>query len=242
MPCVMQPGNNRTIARIYLAAADLFWCLPMLLTSPGDSGSSPSIEFLLEQPGNASKGQSGIEGDRVTSVTSLDPLGGARAQLEHTDHLALTSVSPGANVSETPLDISTAGASPLTSRSQHQNARSKSPLQDNALDGLYALRQAGERKTLQPRPSLLGAGTLARLRESNPVETSGLGSFAGPLSPLRERDLKALSDFFLRDDIYAVEADVKQRLLLLLPEPCWEESVFDFLQEFLQTDKPSSTL
>jgi hypothetical protein len=237
----MQPGNDRTIARIYLAAADLFWCLPMLLTSPGDNGSSPSMDFLLDQPGDASKGQSGIEGDRVTSVTALDPLGGKQAQLENTDHLALTSVSPGVNASETPSDVSTAGASPLTSRS-HKNARLKSPLQDKALDGLYALRQAGERKTPQLRPSLLGAGTLARLIESNPVETSDLGSFAEPLSPLRERDFKALSDFFLRDDIYAIEADVKQRLLSLLPEPCWEENVFDFLQEFLQTDQPSSTL
>lgn len=56
---------------------------------------------------------------------------------------------------------------------------------------------------------------------------------AAPLSPLRERDMKALSDLFQREDIFQIEADIADRLLHLLPEPCWEDDPFDFIREFV---------
>ncbi len=66
-----------------------------------------------------------------------------------------------------------------------------------------------------------------------PAESERVGNFAAPLSPLRDRDLAVLEDLFQRDNIYAIEVDISQMLLRLLPEPCWEEDPFEFLQEFL---------
>ncbi len=60
-----------------------------------------------------------------------------------------------------------------------------------------------------------------------------VGNYADPISPLRERDLQALSELFYRDDIRDIETDITQMLLNLLPEPCWEENLFEFLREFL---------
>ena len=112
--------------------------------------------------------------------------------------------------------------------------RPDASVQATELDGLYALRQAADLKGLRrARGGLLSNGTLAKLAASKAAEPIETSSFAAPLSPLRVRDIQALSDFFLRDDIYAIEADVNQRLLTLLPEPCWEDKVFTFLEEFL---------
>lgn len=56
---------------------------------------------------------------------------------------------------------------------------------------------------------------------------------AAPLMPLRERDVKALSNWFELDEIDEIEADIAHNLVWLLPEPCWEDDPFDFLKEFL---------
>jgi len=58
-------------------------------------------------------------------------------------------------------------------------------------------------------------------------------SGAAPLAPLRQRDWSVLEDWFQADDMPEVEADILYNLLLRVPEPCWEDSVFDFLDEFL---------
>ncbi len=55
---------------------------------------------------------------------------------------------------------------------------------------------------------------------------------AAPLSPLRDRDLVALSEFFDRDDLPNLEQDVNRHLLRLFPEPCWEDAL-SFIREFL---------
>jgi hypothetical protein len=60
-----------------------------------------------------------------------------------------------------------------------------------------------------------------------------VGNFAAPLSPLRDRDLRALSKLFLNDTMSAIEADIAQLLIRLQPEPCWEDDPFAFLQDFL---------
>ncbi|MCD8489938.1 MAG: hypothetical protein LRZ84_25180 [Desertifilum sp.] len=59
------------------------------------------------------------------------------------------------------------------------------------------------------------------------------GGPAAPLMPLRERDVKALSDFFDPMNMAEVEADILQNLLWLWPEPCWEDDPYEFLREYL---------
>ncbi len=46
---------------------------------------------------------------------------------------------------------------------------------------------------------------------------------AAPLSPLRDRDLVALDEFFDRGDLIDLEQDLNRHLLRLFPEPCWED-------------------
>ncbi|WP_017651084.1 hypothetical protein [Fortiea contorta] len=57
--------------------------------------------------------------------------------------------------------------------------------------------------------------------------------YAAPSIALRKRDWKALIELFDRDDVDEIEADVHGSLLLLPPEPCWEDDPFDFLREYL---------
>jgi hypothetical protein len=60
-----------------------------------------------------------------------------------------------------------------------------------------------------------------------------LNSYAAPLAPMRDRDLKALGSLFEREDIQDVETDIIRNLLARWPEPCWDDDPFDFLQEYL---------
>lgn len=55
---------------------------------------------------------------------------------------------------------------------------------------------------------------------------------AAPLSPLRDRDLVALDEFFDRSDMPSLEQDVNRHLLRLFPEPCWGDDL-SFLKEHL---------
>ena len=205
----------------------------MLLTSPEEGSSSlptsslPPFDSYLDE-------QSGVEGDRAISTAPLDTIvDGDRTQSEQ-DEPSPTCSSLDSNAVLTSSGIHTNGANPLTQLPHRQPARSKVPLQESERAGLYALQQvAGLGAWRRSRTSVWSKSAPAKLTEANTSESSNLVSFAAPLSPLRERDLTALSELFLRDDIYAIEADVKQRLLSLLPEPCWEDDVFDFLKEFL---------
>lgn len=52
-------------------------------------------------------------------------------------------------------------------------------------------------------------------------------------SILKERDWEALDSLFDRDDSDEIEAEIKNKLLWLVPEPCWEDNPFEFLKEFL---------
>lgn len=156
---------------------------------------------------------------RCSDCACLPALNGSRTDSPAAEH---------ADLAETGSLLSSVPQRPASRRSD-------ASVQATELDGLYALRQAADLKGLRrTRGGLLSNSTLAKLATASksvePIETS---SFAAPLSPLRARDIQALSEFFLRDDIYAIEADVNQRLLTLLPEPCWEDKVFTFLKEFL---------
>jgi hypothetical protein len=50
---------------------------------------------------------------------------------------------------------------------------------------------------------------------------------------LKDRDWKALLELFDREDADDIEADIHSNLLMLVPEPCWDDDPFDFLSEYL---------
>lgn len=52
-------------------------------------------------------------------------------------------------------------------------------------------------------------------------------------STLKERYWEALTSLFERDDSDEIEAEINNKLVWLVPEPCWEDNPFDFLREFL---------
>jgi hypothetical protein len=52
---------------------------------------------------------------------------------------------------------------------------------------------------------------------------------AQPVSAIRDRDLKELSDWFDREDVAEIEEDLNRHLLMLFPEPCWEDQISEFL-------------
>lgn len=56
---------------------------------------------------------------------------------------------------------------------------------------------------------------------------------AAPLAPLRSRDWAVLDALFKTSEMPDIEADVIANLSVRVPEPCWEDKVFDFLDEFL---------
>lgn len=57
---------------------------------------------------------------------------------------------------------------------------------------------------------------------------------AAPLSPLRDQDLEAMSNWFEQVDMNEVEPDIEYHLALLYPEPPWEDTIdLNFLQEHL---------
>jgi hypothetical protein len=116
---------------------------------------------------------------------------------------------------------------PLLLLPAHQ--QSLVPRQDNGLSELQALRQVaylGEQQ--KRRNSSIRQETIRSFDVHQLV-----GNFAAPISPLRERDVKALSELFLTDKMSEIEADVSHLLLRLQPEPCWEDDPFAFLQDFL---------
>ena len=101
--------------------------------------------------------------------------------------------------------------------------------QDHALHDLQALRHAadlGEQHKLQH-------GFITKEKPCVVQPREIVGNYADPLSPLKERDLLALAQFFERSDMRDIETDLAHMLLKLQPEPCWEEDPFEFLKEFL---------
>lgn len=77
-------------------------------------------------------------------------------------------------------------------------------------------------------------------RSINPDSLLGNGylglsstSHTGQLMPLRDRDLKELTDLFTQDSIEDIEQDILCNLMRRAPEPCWEDDPFDFLREYL---------
>ncbi|MBW4692978.1 MAG: hypothetical protein KME27_14585 [Lyngbya sp. HA4199-MV5] len=209
----------------------------MLLISPGDGGSSlPGNLLPLLSPDGSLGEQDSVGDNRVAATSSLAALMEDDCALSQPkDAVASTIGQFHADTSTPPVDLHSAKELSLTTQSPlHQATWSQRPAQERDLDGLYALRQAATLKPLrQPRIRSWSGRSLAALTDLSAAAAIDVLSFAAPLSPLRERDLIALSEFFQQDEMLAIEADINQRLLLLLPEPCWEDEVFHFLKELL---------
>jgi hypothetical protein len=54
-----------------------------------------------------------------------------------------------------------------------------------------------------------------------------------PSNSLKERDWEALEELFDREDCDEIEADIKTNLLLLYPEPFWEDGGFEFFGDYI---------
>ncbi|MBD2211089.1 hypothetical protein H6G27_14510 [Nostoc linckia FACHB-104] len=57
--------------------------------------------------------------------------------------------------------------------------------------------------------------------------------YAPAIASLEERDWKAMTELFDREDSEEIEADILKSLLFMIPEPCWGDDPFDFLREYL---------
>jgi hypothetical protein len=65
------------------------------------------------------------------------------------------------------------------------------------------------------------------------TERVSIEAYAPPLMPLKERDWKILVQLFDREDSEEIAENINSKLLMMVPEPCWEDNPFDFLYEYL---------
>ncbi len=104
--------------------------------------------------------------------------------------------------------------------------------------GTSQIRPLGDYQTLSPYRSRLRVEDMLvnpwrhakTTTRSNP--RPAYLDHAAPLSPLRNRDLVALDEFFDRSDMPDLEQDINRHLLRLFPEPCWVDDL-SFLKEHL---------
>ncbi|WP_199322060.1 hypothetical protein [Leptolyngbya sp. FACHB-321] len=187
----------------------------MLFTSPEDDRAFVPIELSQEPPGLTAGYQSNLERDPASPIAAT---------------ATIASKLLAGDRYEMPVSRSVVQPSSLVQSPHHQSASLKNTsLPETDLDGLYALRQVAKRQTVRrPQPNKWSRVALPTSPD-NLKDSESLGSYAAPLSPLRERDILALAALFQRDDMYAIEADVKHKLLSLLPEPCWDDDTFAFL-------------
>ena len=56
---------------------------------------------------------------------------------------------------------------------------------------------------------------------------------ANPLTPLRQRDARALDELFESDHIQEITLDIYRYLARMYPEPCWEDEPYEFLHGYI---------
>ncbi|SRR5579883_1525582 len=206
----------------------------MLLTSSGDNQSSLSIDPLNQIPPAVATTVQTMAGGRqsVSASAALKAMGGDRATQPPDSTVSISGATPAPSAADR-LAPAHPSAQPSAGRKAVAIAGS---IRETELDGLQALRQVAQlnaRRKSRAVTESLGLSATALDRHPSDYAELVATSYAAPLSPLRERDIQALSDFFAHDDMPAIEVDVNQRLLWLLPEPYWEDDRFSLLQEFL---------
>ena len=65
------------------------------------------------------------------------------------------------------------------------------------------------------------------------TDPTKIEAYAPPLMPLKDRDWKILVQLFDRADSEEIADNINSKLLMMMPEPCWEDDPFDFLVEYL---------
>ena len=188
--------------------------LTMLFISPENDSASASIERSQEPPVPTGY-QSSLEHDPASPIASTATIAAKFLAGDRYEMPASRSVGQPSSLAQSP---------------HHPSASLRTTsLPETDLDGLHALRRVAKLRTMrQPQPHKWSRVALTMLPDSMRGSDS-LDSYAAPLSPLRERDISALAALFQRDDMFAIEADVKHKLLSLLPEPCWDDDTFAFL-------------
>lgn len=84
------------------------------------------------------------------------------------------------------------------------------------------------RRSLKPSSELINAPDRVFFSETGIVLASE-AFHAAPLSPLKARDLRALDDLFADGEMRLMEEDILHNLLRRCPEPCWEDTLLEFL-------------
>jgi hypothetical protein len=75
----------------------------------------------------------------------------------------------------------------------------------------------------------------SRYQEARPRKFSQTAAWdhASPLEAIHDRDLNEMGGWFDRDDMTDVEADIHKLLVMLFPEPAWDDEAWAFLREHL---------
>jgi hypothetical protein len=56
---------------------------------------------------------------------------------------------------------------------------------------------------------------------------------ASPLEAIHDRDINEMGGWFERDDMIDVEDDIQRLLVMLFPEPAWDDEAWSFLRDYL---------
>jgi hypothetical protein len=56
---------------------------------------------------------------------------------------------------------------------------------------------------------------------------------ASPLEAIHDRDINEMGGWFERDDMVDVEDDIQRLLVMLFPEPAWDDEAWSFLRDYL---------
>lgn len=104
---------------------------------------------------------------------------------------------------------------------------------DSYVHGLLRFSSLSEQKKAAEKATAPTSGDAKTNREVSSALLTFSLTHAGPLSPLRSRDIQALVDIFAHDQLSEIEADIHQYLHRLYPEPCWEIEPYDLLRGFV---------
>jgi hypothetical protein len=74
----------------------------------------------------------------------------------------------------------------------------------------------------------------SRYQEERPRQfSSTMWDHSAPLQEIHGRDLNEMGGWFEREDMTDLEADINRLLVMLFPEPAWDDEAWSFLRDYL---------